>query len=610
MKDAPILSIREATISFAQKVIFEDLTFHIFPKDRVCLIGKNGAGKSTIMNCVTGNIELDEGERFINPNAGLGYLTQSERLPEGLTILEYISTGLQLDDHKAYLVDIVCEKLKLNKQDITSHLSGGQARRVNLAKTLVLEPEILLLDEPTNHLDLEIIEWLENYLNQEFKGALLVISHDRRFLEKVSNKVFWLRAGKIKVNEQGYESFDVWSSYIIDQEVRELDNLQKKLELESGWLQTGVTARRKRNIGRLHHLNDLRRKFEEQRRLVKANQSKIKIATQKIEEDSPQLIASFNNVSKTFEEKEILQKFSLKILRGERIGIIGKNGSGKSTFLKLLIGEIEPDAGTVKRAKDLQFSYFDQVRSLIKQGSTIKNILCESGAEYINLANGKSRHVCSYMKDFMFDPTEIETAVSTLSGGQQNRLLLAKTLANPSNFMILDEPTNDLDMDSLDMLQEYLDQYQGTLVVVSHDRDFLDNVSTAIISFEGGGRVEVYEGNYSEYVNYKESFGNKKDKSSNSSKANEIKDKAIAENVFLTNQSNKLSKNKIQTEINKTLQKIARLEKKIQGLTTELSDTEDRSSANLAQISIEISKYQKELDEVEARWVELEADLG
>jgi len=603
MKSSPILSIREATISFAKKTLFENLHLNLFPRDRICLIGKNGVGKTTLMNAIVGQFDLDCGERWVMPGSVVGYLSQSEHLPPNRTVFDFIMEGLKIDEHKSYVVDIVCDHLQLDKEALTHTLSGGQKRRVNLARALVLEPDILLLDEPTNHLDLHIIEWLEGYL-QGFQGALIVISHDRKFLEKVSNKVFWLRANKLQVNQQGYRDFDEWSQKIIEHEQRELDNLQKKVNLESGWLQTGVTGRRKRNIGRLHYLLELRSKLEAQKKLVRANQSYIKIDSQKAEEDAPQVILSFTNATKKFGEKTVIDKFTLKILRGEKIGIIGKNGSGKSTMLKMIIGELEPDSGKVKPARDIKVSYFDQGRTKIKPDSTIQEILCDSGGEYVHLGNGKTRHICGYMKDFLFDPKDVITLAGTLSGGQQNRLLLAKTLANPGNFMILDEPTNDLDMDSLDMLQDYLIKYEGTLIVVSHDRDFLDNIATSILAFEGDGVIANHVGGYSDYLEYKERY-QKQEITDRETQAREAR--AKLEPVERKSEPQKKVSYKLKFELEKLPAKIEKLEAKIKELSEELSETDDRSSGNLAHIAMEIAKYQKDLDEAEERWLELAA---
>lgn len=616
MRNPPLLSIRDATISFAKKTLFENLHLNLFPRDRICLIGKNGVGKTTLMNAIAGDFDLDCGERWIAPNATVGYLTQSEKLPDNVTVFDFILAGLKLDEHKSYVVDIVCDHLQIDKNSLTQNLSGGQKRRVNLARALVLEPDILLLDEPTNHLDLEVIQWLENYL-QSFKGALLVISHDRKFLEKISNKVFWLRAGQIKINQNGYENFDEWAGGIIEHERRELSNLEKKVGLESGWLQTGVTGRRKRNIGRLHYLGELRQKLEAQKKLVKANQSYMKIETQKIEEDAPQVILSLNNVSKSFTcsrtgfvtpSRTLIEKLSLKILRGEKIGIIGKNGSGKSTLLKMMLGEIKPDSGTVKPARDISLSYLDQGRSKIKPTSTIQEILCDSGSDYVKLANGKTKHIAGYLKDFLFDPKDTQTLAGTLSGGQQNRLLLAKTLANPGNFMILDEPTNDLDMDSLDMLQEYLVAYKGTLLVVSHDRDFLDNVATSILAFEGNAEITSHVGGYSDYLEFirrRTGFVTQSARSVLNDMNTEMGLQTPSRNESRNEGEKKLSY-KHKYELEKLPAKIEKLEEKIRELSEELSETEDRNSANLAHIAMEIAKYQKELDASEARWLELE----
>ena len=609
---SPVLTIKDATISFAKKNLFENLSLNIFSHDKICLIGKNGVGKSTLMNCIANKIEFDKGELWKMPNLTISHLTQSEKIFDSISVYDFIKKNLKIDDNKSYLIDIICEKLKINKNAITSDLSGGQKRRVNLAKSLIIEPDILLLDEPTNHLDIEIIEWLENYLIN-YKGALIIISHDRKFLEQISNKIFWIREGQIKINNNGYRNFDEWSENIINHEIRTLQNLEKKLELESEWLQTGVTARRKRNIGRLHYLQELRIKFDEQKRVLKSNQNSIKIENQKIEEDSPQLLINFNNISKSYPvadgdySQKIIDKFSLKVLRGERIGIVGKNGSGKSTLLKLIINDIQPDSGNIKLAKDIKISYFDQSRSSITPNSSIQDILCESGSDYIQLANNKTRHICGYLRDFMFDPNDRYRIVNTLSGGQQNRLVLAKILANPGNLLILDEPTNDLDMDSMDILENYLEKYQGTLILVSHDREFLDNVVTSIIAFENNGSIDYCLGAYSDYLSYKfKKSTSKKDENTLNRKlstSNKLNDNSLIKNSFK-------SKNKLKLELEKIIQKIEKIEKIISDLNNELMTTENRNNANLSLIGNEIKSYQEQLEKLEEKWQEIEKILN
>ncbi len=610
MANHPLLSIRNATISFARKVLFENLSLNLFPRDRVCLIGKNGVGKTTLINAIFGSIEFDVGERWVMPNCILGYLSQSEDMPKGITVLEYMmqtlrENHLENSEHKSYIIDIVCQNLQIDKEAYLENLSGGQARRVRLARALVLEPDILLLDEPTNHLDLAIIEWLERYL-QNYHGSVLVISHDRKFLENVSNKVYWLRNGVIKVNNQGYRKFEEWSNQILEQEERELQNLEKKVELESQWLQTGVTARRKRNIGRLHYLQELKSKLKVKRQLVFGAKNNIKIEEHDLKEDSPHLIATFANVCKSFGEKMVINRFSIKILRGDKIGIIGKNGSGKSTLIKMLLGQLEPDSGKIRLAKDIAISYFDQQRIGIKPNLSIQNILCPSGSDYVQMANGKTKHICGYLQDFLFDPKDTKTLASTLSGGQQNRLLLAKTLANPGNFLILDEPTNDLDMDSLDMLQNFLSEYQGNMLVVSHDRDFLDNVVSSILAFEDDGSITYHLGGYSDYLEFKNRNKIEKAAEKNIKKSVKIENITVEKTAEIAKSKPQRISYKYVVELEKLPAKIEKLENQIAHLSQELSETEDRNSANLAFITMEIAKLQQELEIAENRWIELE----
>jgi len=503
MASTLLLNVQDALIQFGDKVLFENLSFNIREGEKICLVGKNGAGKSTLMNIITGNRELVDGIRWQLQGSTVGYLQQEIHPKPGQTIRDYIFEELHNQDGSHdYKIEMVVEPLELNIDDRMETLSGGQLRRAALARALVEDPDILLLDEPTNHLDLDIIEWLENFL-KGFRGAVVCISHDKAFLGNISDKVFWLDRGRMKVCPRGFSFFEEWATMLLEQEERELQNRQKVLDLEVEWASRGVKARRKRNVRRVEMMKQERDKLRTDKRALQKMLAKIEFEPTEVEEAASKMIVQFYNTSKSYvedgREKTILDKFNLRIQRGDRIGIVGRNGSGKTTFLKLLISELQPDAGTVKRAKDISFSYFDQKRKDLHPDYTLQRVLCPNGSDYIDVM-GKSRHVCGYLKDFLFDPRQVQAPVSTLSGGQKNRLMLAKILANPGNLLILDEPTNDLDMDTLDMLEDMLSTYNGTLLVVSHDRDFLDQTVSRILAFEGNGKIEGYIGGYQDYL--------------------------------------------------------------------------------------------------------------
>ena len=490
-----LLSVKDALIRYTEIPVFENLSFNIHEKSRIALVGKNGTGKTTLMNVITGVQDLDAGERWEEQGVTIGYLQQDIEPTEGQTVFDFIFTEIKDADkelHK-YKVDMIAEALHLDIHAKMTRLSGGQMRRAGLARALVEEPDILLLDEPTNHLDLEAIEWLEGYLNS-YRGTLLCISHDKTFLSNITNQVFWLDRGTLKVSPRGFKYFEEWSTNLLEQEERELHNRKQIVAQEVEWASKGVKARRKRNVRRVELIKEMRAQLEADQAAYRRATRTINIDVPETIENSSKIVAEFYNVYKSFEEDgktiPILNKFSLRIQRGERIGVLGKNGSGKTTFLKMLIGELQPDQGRVKKRKELEFSYFDQKRSDLDPDHTIKKVLSPSGGDYIDVM-GKQRHVCGYLKDFMFDPSRVYDKVVTLSGGQKNRLMLAKILANPKTCLILDEPTNDLDTDTLDMLEEILSQYKGTLIIVSHDRDFLDQTVTRILAFEGQGKVST-----------------------------------------------------------------------------------------------------------------------
>ena len=502
-----LLSVKDAVVRFAEEPLFNGLSFNIHDGVRIALVGKNGAGKSTLMNMITGKQDLDEGERWEEAGTTIGYLHQNIQPKPGQSVFEYIFEEIDEDEKElhAYKVDIVTDALQIDPEALMTNLSGGQLRRAGIARSLVEEPDLLLLDEPTNHLDLEIIEWLEGYL-KSYRGTLVCISHDRTFLSNITNQVFWLDRGQLKVSPRGFQYFDEWSQMLLEQEERELKNRKQSVMQEVEWASRGVKARVKRNVRRLAQVKEMRDK-------LKADEASFRRATAKIDlkplesvDATSKIVAEFYNVTKSFRQNDktipILNKFSYRIKRGDRIGILGRNGSGKTTFLKMLLGEIEPDEGRVKTRKELEFSYFDQKRRDLDPTHTLKQVLSPSGNDYIDVM-GKQRHVCGYLKDFMFDPSRAWDKVSQLSGGQKNRLMLSKILANPKSCLILDEPTNDLDMETLDMLEEILSNYDGTLIVVSHDRDFLDQTVTKILAFEGDGEVVSCIGGYSDYLEKK-----------------------------------------------------------------------------------------------------------
>ena len=603
MSSQLILSIKEAMVRFKDKPIFEDLNFNLHQKSRIALVGKNGSGKTTLMKMIAGEIELEEGERWLENKIEIGYLNQEFINLSDKNIFQELISTINDDEEKKFKIDIITEALNLNLKSKIIDLSGGQLRKVGLAKALINEPDILLLDEPTNHLDLEVIEWLENYLNK-YNGTIICVSHDRTFLSNVTNKVFWIDRGNLKISPKGFKFFDEWSQSLLEQEEKELRNRKQSLSVDIEWASKGVKARVKRNVRRLEQIKLMQKKLEEDESSYRRAISKIKVNSNIKFKDHAKSISEFFNVSKSFktnsEEIKILENFNFKINKGDRIGILGGNGSGKTTFLKLLLKEEIPDKGTIKNFKNIEFSYFDQKRSDLFLKETIKKNMCPSGGDYINVM-GKDRHVYGYLKEFQFDPKILNDYVSTLSGGQKNRLMLAKILANPKSCLILDEPTNDLDMDTLDLLEEILINYKGTLIIVSHDRDFLDQTVTRILAFQGDGKVIDCIGGYSDYLKLKKnSFKNK----------NLIKhdlNKVKKDNQSKISNNNKLTY-KLEHELSIIPSEIKKLETIISQMNNILSDA-DLYTKNIDKFlesskTLEMSK--KKLDELETRWLELD----
>ena len=601
-----ILSISNALVRFNNKPLFKDFTFNIHRKSRIALVGKNGSGKTTLMNMISGDLELEEGKRWLENGISIAYLKQNFIKLNDLTVSEEISNSINKENHEEnkFKLDIISNSLDINLKSKILNLSGGQLRKVALAKALIKEPDILLLDEPTNHLDLEVIEWLEKYL-RNYKGTIICISHDRAFLSNITNKVFWIDRGTLKVSPRGFKFFDQWSHSLLEKEEKELKNRKQSLSVDIAWATRGVKARVKRNVRRLEQIKIMKKKLEEDEMSYKKAISKIQISSKLKFEDNSKSVSEFYNVSKSFKGESneiiILDKFNFKIYKGDRIGILGKNGSGKTTFLKLFLKNELPDQGTIKNKKNIEFSYFDQKRSALDNNKSLKKNMCPTGGDYINVM-GVDRHVYGYLKQFQFDPKIINDNVSTLSGGQKNRLLLAKVLANPKSCLILDEPTNDLDIDTLDLLNDTLNKYKGTLIIVSHDRDFLDQTVTKILAFEGNGNIINCVGGYSDYVK----FMNKKNKTNIESNLN-ISKKVNLNKIKQIKKEKKLTF-KLEYEYNKIPSEIKSLEKKIQTAKEVLSNN------NLYVDNIEkFTKYSHllersmlELDKLETRWLELD----
>lgn len=489
----PLLTITDMTLRFGATPLFENLEISIGERDRISLVGRNGSGKSTLMKVISGVTEADHGERFLQPGCHVTYLDQEPDLTGYATLHDYIASGLTLasaDD--SYRVDIILEEISLQPDLDPTTLSGGEARRAALARALISDADILLLDEPTNHLDIATIEWLEDSL-KSFRGGLVIISHDRTFLGNVTNTTFWLDRGRVRRLDKGFSHFDEWSETIIEQERVERAKLDKLIEKEIDWSHKGITARRKRNMGRMRNLWALREQRAEQ--IAVTGQAKLGLDSGKA---AGKKVIEARHISKSFNDQVIFEDFSLRVMRGDRIGIIGPNGVGKTTLLKVLTKQLAADSGTVKHGTNLEITYLDQKRALLNENNTLWETLSDGG-DHI-MVRGHSKHIVAYLKDFLFEAGQVRSPVSSLSGGEKNRLVLAKTLALPTNFLVLDEPTNDLDMDTLDLLQDMLGEYDGTLILVSHDRDFLDRIVTSSLVLEGDGKVTEYPGGYKDYI--------------------------------------------------------------------------------------------------------------
>lgn len=491
--EAPIYTIRGAKLSFGLNPLFTDVDLYINRGDKICLVGRNGCGKSTLLKVIAREIEPDEADFFIQPGIRIGYMPQEPDFTGFKTLREVVEAGLPKEEkNQTYRADRLIEYFAINENQNPEQSSGGERRKAALARSLIGEPDILLLDEPTNHLDITTIEKLEDLI-KKFSGAVIVISHDRMFLDHISQTTFWLDRGVLRRNNKGFGAFEEWEDQVIEQEIIEQKALNKKIAEETEWLHKGVTARRRRNMGRLRRLQQLRQERREQIKMT----GSVNLEAETAELRSKMVIEA-KHISKSFGDREIVKDFSIRVIKGNKIGIVGPNGSGKTTLIKLLTKRLEPDSGFVRIGKNLEEAYFDQNRITLDPKKTLWKTLCNEG-DHI-WVRGHFRHVVAYLKDFLFKPDQAQCPVSTLSGGEKNRLMLALALAKQSNFLVLDEPTNDLDMDTLDLLQEVLDDYEGTILIVSHDRDFMDKVVTSLIYMRGDGTVYEHVGSYSELL--------------------------------------------------------------------------------------------------------------
>ncbi|GGB49692.1 ATP-binding protein [Roseibium aquae] len=594
----PLLHLRDIHLTFGGTPLLTGAEIAVSEGDRLCLVGRNGSGKSTLLKIAAGMVEADSGERFFQPGRTLRYLPQEPDLSAYATTLDYVNEGLTAGDDPyrgQYLLDV----LGLSGTEDPKSLSGGEARRAALARTLAPEPDILLLDEPTNHLDLPAIEWLESEL-KSLKSALVLISHDRRFLENLSRATVWIDRGQSRRLDKGFAHFEAWRDEVFEQEEIDQQKLAQKIKREEHWMTYGVTARRKRNMRRVRELADLRKQKREHR----GPQGTAKLSATEAEV-SGKLVIEAKGISKAFVGRTIVKDFSTRIQRGDRVGLVGANGAGKTTLLKMLTGELGPDSGSVRLGTNLEMVTLDQKREMLDPNDTLASVLTGGRGDTVVIGE-ETKHVMSYMKDFLFSPEQARTPVGVLSGGERARVMLARALANKSNLMVLDEPTNDLDLETLDLLQELLADYQGTALIVSHDRDFLDRVASSVIVSEGNGIWQEYAGGYSDMVAQR---GEGVTARANEKAAPAKKPKASGPAVTVAPGPRKSKLSFTQQHLLKTLpDTIAGLEQKLAKLQSDMADPDlySKNPDRFAKLTAKITELTEEKDKAEEQWLELE----
>lgn len=596
----PILKLDDIFLSFGGAPLLNGAGLQVEPGDRICLVGRNGSGKSTLMKIAAGMVEAQSGEVFRHPSATIRYLEQAPDFAGYSTVQAYAEAGLGPGDDP-YRVTYLLEHLGLTGEEDPNRLSGGEARRAALARVMAPEPDILLLDEPTNHLDLPTIEWLEDELRKT-RSALVVISHDRRFLEKVSNATVWIDRGTARRLSRGFGHFEAWRDQVLEEEEIEQHKLGKAIEREEHWMRYGVTARRKRNMRRVGELQAMRAAY----RGHNGPQGSVQASVAEGKE-SGKLVIEAENITKTY-DKPIVAPFSIRVHRGDRIGLVGPNGAGKTTLLKMLTGQLKPDSGWIKLGTNLEIATLDQKREDLDPEDTLSHYLTDGRGETL-LVNGEQRHVAGYMKDFLFQPEQIRTPIKNLSGGERARLMLARMLAKPSNLLILDEPTNDLDIETLDLLQEIVAGYNGTVILVSHDRDFLDRTVTSTIA---PATPDAPDGRWIEYAGgYTDMLAQRRGAQEERKKAEKAAEKSKPENASSSSDApkakgklsykQKFALENIPKEMEKAEAEIALREKKMADPNL---FTKDPASFN--KLAAEMEKLREKLTSMEEEWLELE----
>ncbi|MCP2155495.1 ABC-F family ATP-binding cassette domain-containing protein [Agrobacterium sp. CG160-95] len=597
----PILKLDDIKLTFGVTPLLDGANLQVEPGDRICLVGRNGSGKSTLMKIAAGLVEAQSGEVFRHPSATIRYLEQAPDFAGYDTVQAYAEAGLGPGDDP-YRVTYILEHLGLTGQEHPDSLSGGEARRAALARVMAPEPDILMLDEPTNHLDLPTIEWLEGEL-QQTRSALVLISHDRRFLEKVSTSTVWLDRGQSRRLNRGFAHFEEWRDKVLEEEELEQHKLGKAIEREEHWMRYGVTARRKRNMRRVGELQAMRADY----RGHKGPQGSVQATAAEVRE-SGKLVIEADAITKSYGERVIIAPFSLRVHRGDCIGLVGPNGAGKTTLLKMLTGQLQPDSGTVKLGTNLEIATLDQKREDLNPNDTLAHYLTDGRGDNL-LVNGELKHVTGYMKDFLFQPEQARTPIRNLSGGERARLILARILARPTNLLILDEPTNDLDIETLDLLQEIVAGFSGTVILVSHDRDFLDRTVTSTIApanpDQPDGRWIEYAGGYSDMMAQRKGAAEEKRKA-------EKQEKAKTAPSASASQDASKAKGKLSFKQKFALENLPKEMEKAQG---EIAKREQRMAdpnlftkdpATFNTLAQEMTKLREKLEAMEEEWLELE----